>query len=294
MKCEKCNAAIPDKSKFCLVCGASVEKKVDVSEEPIADTPSVESKTKLIAIITALVIIALIAVFMALSNKGSKLTSANKVDGEQMPILNAPSPNEVPQPGVLQANPANVGPQTGLLQGAENEPPAQKPAPPAEVLAYLEHVKKVEQYRQTMRLDLSPAFDMLAKANSLKGEFEQEAADAAKQSIDKEYSNYVSKWQQIAAYFNSVPAPPPCQTLAGAYGDALGKYSAIMIKIQYSLIKKDINTLMQMKDKAQGEVDQSLINADNELSTVCKTYGINKSFAVQPDKGMDSLLSTGF
>lgn len=204
----------------------------------------------------------------------------------QAPVQNSPSA------GVMKADVPHP-PAAAVMKSDAVSPPPQEAGPPADVVAYLAHVKKVEQYRQSMRLDLSPAMDMLTDAYSLRTETDEEATARTRQSIDEGYSRYTSKWQEILAYFNSVTAPESCQLLAGTYGDALSKYSSIMLKIQLSLSNRDISTLMALKGSAQKDVDSSLRDADAQVSAVCKTFGIKKTFAVEPDQGEDSLLSTG-
>lgn len=284
-----------------MTCGEPVQEK---KEKPVVEKPSIRKKYSLIAMIAALLLVAIIASLLALKGRGDKLLSTSNPNGIQSPLLRSPNMSGVPQPGILQANAPNPN-GAGVLQANAPNPPAagvmqadavnppQKTGPPADVVAYLEHVKKVEQYRQSMRLDLSPAMDMLTEAYSLKTETDDDAAAQTKQTIDEGYSKYTLRWQQIVAYFNSVPAPDSCKLLAGTYGDALSKYSSIMIKIQLSLSKKDISTLMALKGSAQKDVDTSLRSADAQVSSVCKTFGITKSFTVEPDQGEDSLLSTG-
>jgi hypothetical protein len=142
-----------------------------------------------------------------------------------------------------------------------------------------------------MRIDLTPAFEMLGKASSMKGDVEDESRSAKQQDITSGIDEYTQKWQQLVTEFNSVPPPSGCEQLAGSYGTALGKYSKVMIGIQTALVKQDISTLMSMQGSAQADVDSSLIQADQSLSTVCKNYGIRKDFSITPDKGVDSLLA---
>ncbi|MHB1455994.1 MAG: hypothetical protein ACYC0V_03665 [Armatimonadota bacterium] len=205
-------------------------------------------------------------------------------------VLQAPSSNP-PSAGVLQAQAPN--PQAPAVMKSEPLAPPRKAGPPADVVAYLDHVRRVEEYRQSMRLDLSPAMDMLTDAYSLRTENDEGAANQTRQSINSGYTKYTSDWRQILAYFDSVPAPESCRSLAVAYGDALDKYSSIMITIQRCLNTKDISTLMGLQGRAQKSVDSSLRKADAQVSAVCKTFEIEKTFTVEPDQGENSLLTTG-
>lgn len=276
MKCAKCGAVIPSQSKFCLSCGEPVKSPVKES----VPSATARKRSSFWAMLIALLLVASIATIIALKGRGDRvLDSANVSNPQQAPLLNAPNAPSVPQPGILQNQNLPVTPA---------EP---KSGPPPEVVAYLEHIKKVEMYRRSMRLDLAPAFDMLKKAYSIRDEPGDDERQQTNQEITTGYSDYVSKWQQIVAYFNSVKAPSGCEQLSGAYGEALGNYSSVMIKIQYALVKNDLSTLMSLKGTVQANIDSSLRKADNELAAVCKNFGINKSFVIETDEGVDSLLS---
>jgi hypothetical protein len=144
-----------------------------------------------------------------------------------------------------------------------------------------------------MRNDFTLAIQMLQKANNPTIDPDDESFVKPNQDINKDYSSYTLKWQQIVAYFNSVQAPESCRSLAATYGQALSNYSSTYIRIQIALSKNDLSTLMSLKKSVNKDVDAGLRSADNEVSAVCRTYGITKTFTVDPDDGGDSLLSPG-
>ncbi|MHB0999734.1 MAG: zinc ribbon domain-containing protein [Armatimonadota bacterium] len=276
MKCKKCGSAIPSQSKFCLSCGEPVQKPNNELKVPA--TP--KKRSNLWTMLAALLIVAALATIIAFKGRSERVMDISRVPSHrQTSVLNAPAAPDAPQPGILQG------------EGPRLVPAEPESGPPADVLAYLEHVKKVEMYRRSMRLDLTPAFDMLKKAYSIREEPGDEERAETNQEISSGYSEYTLKWQQIVAYFNSVRAPESCRPLAGAYSDALGRYSSVMIKIQFCLEKKDLTGLTDLRGSAQSNVDSSLRKANEELVTICKYYGINRSFEIQTDEAVDSLLS---
>ena len=257
MTCKKCGKPIPAGSKFCAACG----EPVIVSRELV--TPQRPKKKTAIWAILAGIVAVIIAILLLMRLNGTKVIEPTAGPSiAQSPVLNAP---------------------------ATPQPPASD-QPPPEIVAYINHVKAIEAKRVNMRLDLSPAFQMLGKAYGLRGDTEDESREEKSQGISSGLDEYAQKWQELVESFNSVQPPSGCQQLAGAYGTALGKYSKIMIEIETALSKQDISALMAMQGTAQADVDASLVESDQAVDTVCKTYGIRKDFRITPDKGVDSLL----
>ena len=284
MKCSECGTDVPLQSRFCLKCGSAVAQAGAEAPRPeITSAPPQKKKLGMMAVVAGLVIVAiLVLAYFALGRDKVTQNEPSPIP-QQAPIVSAPTVPAPPQPGVLNAE----APKPPVIDLKKPE----APKPPQDVVAYLDHVKKVEDYRRSMRMDLTPAFDMLKKAYGIQFEVEDEGQAQVKNDIDTGYNQYIQRWQQIVNYFNSVRPPSGCERLASTYGNALGKYSADMVKIQYALNKGDASALYSMRGTAQADVDNDLTQADLELSQVCRNFGIPKSFGIAPDKGVDSLLS---
>jgi len=260
MTCRRCGTSLPSDSKFCPNCGlhhTSVELEGKM-EQPQKS----RKKPAILAIIAGLVVVAGLIILMFLL-KGKPVTETAPVQVGQTPVTSAPSAKT----------------------------PETKAGPPAEIVAYLDHVKVIEGKRLKMRVDLAPAFQMLSKVQSMQNDTEEESRAGKQQDVSKGIDQYTQQWQDIVGEFNAVRPPSGCEQLAGAYSNALGKYSQVMINIQIAISKQDMGALLGMQGTAQAEVDASLTQADSELSAVCQHYGIQKSFGISPDKGVDSLLS---
>lgn len=272
MKCGKCGSEIPSKSKFCLSCGAAVEQV-----EALVESGSQESrkaKVRSLGIIAGLLLVVGIAYAITRGTGGDR-------------VLDAVRPGTPQQTSVVVASPlADNG--SDVLKASKVE--TKDTTAPADILAYLEHIRKIEDQRKNMRTDLSPAFDMLKKAYNIQYDAEDEAREKDKKDISGGIDSYTDKWQKIVSSFNEVKAPAGCDKLASAYGDALGRYSETMIKIQVALDKGDASALYAMYGNAQSDVDTALAKADEALSTTCKSYGIDKNFSIDTDKGVGSLL----
>jgi hypothetical protein len=256
MVCRKCGDIVPAGSKFCANCGTPVR----ASRETGPTRPP--KKLAIGAIIAALAVLLLLA-FLALHLSHGK-------------VMDADSPVVPPKSPVLSA---------------ESPKPAPEKTPPADIVAYIDHVRKIEARRGDMRVDLTPAFALMGKANSMREDAEEESRDEKKHDISNGLDAYTQKWQQLVQDFNAVRPPSGCEQLAGSYGTALGQYSKIMIQIETALSKQDLGALMAMQGNAQSAVDTCLVQADGDLTKVCDTWGISKDFSITPDRGVESLFS---
>ena len=281
MKCSKCGNEIPSQSRFCLTCGESIisNRTTNISEAP----ESRKKKTGLWAAITGL---AIVAIILALKLHGMRVTQATPVPNpQQTPVVNA-----VPIPG---------GPQPNVLDTNVEKTPEEKPEPPADVVAYLEHLKKVEQTRMALQeREISTLSVILTKrfgdqwTRILKWSEDEDNTEDAERTPQEEISRDLSAlsrdWQLLARYFLSVQPPAGCQDLYTKYYSFLIDVISTMGKLQDLAVKGDLN-VMQMQGKS-GHIDEKLISADQELAKVCNQYGIDKSFSIQSDSSQTPLL----
>ena len=157
-------------------------------------------------------------------------------------------------------------------------------------MRYLEHLKRVEAYRQGMRNDVNPALEMLKSAYASQFGFGFEDDEGSQKKLHDGYSKYVRDWQNLTRYFRALPPPQQCSKLAAAYGQALTSYVAVMNNIQVAMKTGDLSALLQMRGGAQGNVDRMLKLSDSELEAVCKTYDITKQFDIVTDSDVGSIL----
>ena len=278
MKCDKCGNEIPSQSKFCLTCGASVSHE---RAEFATPAPMRKGKLGLLAGATAVCVVAIVVAVMALQGRGSRVTDVAPVrNPQQPPVFNAPTTPSPPQPGVLQSD--------------VEKPPIkldkpEKPKPPPEVVAYLEHLKKVEQTRLALQQREIAALGpkMAEMIRGMYGSIMEAEEPKAGGQMTKELSGLSREWQQLSAYFLSVQPPEPCRALGGKYYDALRDVIATMGKLQDMIVKLDLN-VMQMRGQST-HIDEKLVEADRELGDVCKRFGIEKTFSIRPDSGMPGI-----
>lgn len=277
LKCIKCGSEIPSESKFCLSCGQAI-----ASGRPETPTPTPRKNSGLLAAVAGVLIVALI-IALALMARGRGVTQSPSVQVETAPVLKAPQIPDAPQPSVLQT---------------EAKQPEEPKPPPADVVAYLEHLKKVEQARMNLQQKEIAAFTrMLAQAwaDPLKKmlsmtdpDIPDNEIDSSAEDLKKEMAGLTREWQQLSAYFLSVPAPQPCQELAGKYYDALRDVIVHVGKLQTYLANQDMN-VMSMRGQS-GSIDHKLQAADTELAKVCTQFNIEKSFKVHSDLAQTPVL----
>lgn len=273
MKCSKCGTDTPSEARFCAGCGSPVSREGHSTGVPVDGS---RKNTGLLAAIAGLFVVALIAVLLSMYLKGQRVADMGPVKApEQPPVLSGPSAPANPQPGVLQA------PQTEARQ------PEKKEIPP-EIIAYLDHLKKVEAMRQNvyskeLQAVVASASDAMMKALPFdwdkEGEIKKPTDELAKKSMD-----FSREWQQVSAYFLQVKAPADCGMLASKYYESLSTFISFMGKFQDAINKNDIAGLNAIKADA-GTLDQKFNEADSELGKVCDKFGLEKSFKIRGDAG---------
>lgn len=287
MKCRKCGAEIPAQSKFCLSCGEAVSS--GTAEAP---SPAVVPKKRLglWGAIAGLCVVALL-VFLALKLQGSRVTQATPPPNlQQTPVLRAPASPDSPQASVLQTD---VQKPPLDLKKPEQQPP------PEEVVRYLEHLKRVEQARMALQeKEITALGTLLAQAWAAPFKRMLELTDpdvadvgddtASQAEMKKTFATLTREWQQLSAYFLSVPAPTQCQVLAGKYYDALREVIIHFGKVQSCMINQDMN-VMNMRGKSRS-IDEKLVAADGELANVCRVHNVDKTFSIQADVSQTPLL----
>lgn len=287
VKCTKCGSEIPSQSKFCLSCG----QPLATTGMPVAPAPETPQKgSPALGILAGVLVVILLAVGAVLL-KGRGVTQGSIPNGRQTPVVKAPGLPTGPQADLLKSNVKNQ---------ALNLNAPQKTPPPQDVVAYLDHLKKVEDQRMTLKteeeaallniiphLQVDPLKEILDWSDNPEGSKppEKTTEDKAKEQM-KDMS---ADWQKLAAFFISVPAPEPCKTLATKYYDALRDVISTTADLQAILVSGDVGRAYQMQGKS-GRIDDKLIAADTELNDVCTRYSIDKNFSIQSDTGVSPLM----
>jgi hypothetical protein len=260
MNCRKCGSAIPQGSKFCANCGTPVISRELINQQP---APT-KKKTALWAILAALAAVALIILlFLFLRGK---------------PVI------EPPTHAVVEQSPVLTVPNA----------PAPDKKPPADVVAFLEHLKKIDKERlELQKTEIITVSNMVATStsDSLKQAFANSGiegedtsipsqADKTKETVDK----LTNDWDALLAKFNSLQPPAACAQLAGQYSNALGLVVKRQVGIIVAIQKLDLNA-DALKKGQSSDIDDALESSDTEVKNVCTKYGIKKDFTISSDRG---------
>ena len=275
MNCPKCGVDIGDNARFCPSCGTQT---VNTERRPAPGLP----KRPLIAALAVIGVLIMAAlVFALLRPKGEQsVVQSPRTPPPSSSVLQNQAPTPTPTQPLTQSN---------VPPAPKTEAPTKEKAPP-EVVKYIEFVKKVEDHRKQMRIDFNPAIDMLKSAYGAQLGFDEEQESPQPPKVTKGYDQYSQQWNQLVQAFDSVPAPEPCRPLAGTYRQALANYVVAMAKIQAAVVQNDLNTLLQMRGKAQPDIDNQLRQADSQLGELTKRYKLEKSFSITPDREVDTIL----
>jgi len=285
VNCTKCGAEVPSQSRFCPSCGQAVTRQG-------VPAPSSKKRVGLYAAISALVVA---AAFGAWYLRGRGVTQATPVPNpQQSPVLNAPGTPNSPQANVLQSN-------------AKGQPlnldSAQKPPPPADVVAYLEHLKAVDAAREGLQrkwfvllLNAAPKdqkedYEKLLNTNP-EGKMEELGTHT---ELKKTAANMDKEWQALCQKLLSLPAPETCASLSGKYYDALRDVIKQNKDDMQAFENNEVGTLLAAYlDKTHTSIDDKLEAADRELASVCSRYGIQKSFTIKSARSVPGLMGSPF
>lgn len=271
--CPKCSQPLQPTDKKCPICATPCLNPLDMVVQ-------IEQRRKRIRVAVAiLVLLALMVVSALLGRNIFPVTVAEAPTAETGKLLQAPP--APPMPGnVLQA------PGT-------KAPPTDDPIP-ADVVAYLQQLQRIEAYRQQMQGDLSGALGMMVKAMSMKAEIDDEAMTEKSTSLSQDAQTYANQWSVLTQNFEQIQAPPSCGDLHGAYRAMLSQSSAYLIQIHFSLEKamsdptNALQVLTQIQAGASRDVDHLILQANLQLQTTIDKNKLRKlfpEFEVRTDNG---------
>lgn len=188
---------------------------------------------------------------------------------------------------------------------------------PADVYAWLCHLQKVEEEKQTITgEELEQLQSMIPAMQSLGGL--TSAADVDKMTdpntdlsktpgednIDSMVQNMQKKWQGLQTDLDSMPPPAECQRIHDAYSSGLAESVQTMqdivnivngINTTSPTLKSDISSSQQQlhsigKEHVTG-VDNNFRMSDDLVQQICDKYSVSKWFSIDSKGGGDSLLS---
>ncbi len=110
------------------------------------------------------------------------------------------------------------------------------------------------------------------------------------------------EWADLTTYFESKAPPAECASTSGAYREALGETSSMMVEILDAIGKSAedpdaaLKSLSKMQGTSGGRIDASAKKTDQLVQKICDKYKTRKWFSVASDVGggiMDQLGGVG-
>ena len=287
MQCPNCGGELPADAKFCLSCGAPTDVTSVREATPAQLSAKEEKKSRaqsgLVVVAGGLILVAIIALIFAFL---FRKPGPQVIRSEIAPVKPGPAVTGAP------VGPVNPGPGVTQTQTPPRIQLPNKPPPPPEVVEYLKFVKGVEERRIAMR-DAQAEYllkkyvsgnigkllaDMIGQLAEPEGQVEES------QGAMEDLKAVAAAWENLIRLFDSRQSPPQCRVLAGAYRTALAQYCNAMAKLFAAAVQGDI-AAAQRVSSVQDDLDKYLSASEQELGRVCKEYGIEKDFAITPDKG---------
>lgn len=267
MTCPRCHAPLPPNAPFCANCGLAV------------GAPGKGSFWA--GVLVALGAAALIVGGLAFSG-----------------LLRVRAPSAPPGP-IVKAEPT-----TPLATRAP-----ERKTMPDDIRAWLEHLEETEKRRidlsqrqimslmvEMQRLKASEFTDALSE---LMGDpFDEGKKDAP--SIEKARSiasDVKPAWQDLKTFFESMPPPEACRTIAADYGQTLQETGATVsdilgiVETAQGDPQGAVEKLRGIMKSHKSMIDEPAVRADRGVQAICDEYDTRKWFDIKADVGGGGLFT---
>ena len=177
--------------------------------------------------------------------------------------------------------------------------PLEKATMPADVLAYLEHLERIEKRRR--QLATNQVSDLLVTMASLQGlgayqsilddllNPSEEGAEppTPAQELGSQAEKKKAEWNQLKADFEAVPPPTVCIPLKSLYTQTLGENGNMMVEILGTLENASadpqaaVRTLMNLRGDSATRIDAAARGSNTELNAIFRRYETRPWFQIE-------------
>lgn len=219
-------------------------------------------------------------------------------------------------PPVAQAG-ATMPPPLLQARSRDAQAVTQAPAPertemPADVRAWLEHLRKIEERRVALsedhlskmfvtmaRMQGAGAMEMLQSLMNPEGDFEPKPPS---QDFVEELRPLKEEWTKLVTDFGAMPPPAECVPIRNEYDMALretgGMIGDLVNVLSQPIETKEqqnpaVGTLMKWKGKSAQRIDEPAKRADQGVGDICRKYETAKWFSIVGDVGGGGMLTKG-
>ncbi len=288
MKCTRCSAEVPGQSQFCLRCGTPLHAA--------AAPPPVRPMTPLVAPIAApannrslMAVVGVLAVaVLAMAAWMVKSSLAQKPGATNAPSL-------VQAPAQMSARPLIQAPAASSTAPIVVALPAGVQAAPnySDIDDYLKFVAQVERTKLNLeKKELANALITMTQTTSQQPSI-AEGDDAGQNylpGINAHNQNYADEWNKLTQIFIGRNPPQSCVQLHDKYYDHLAKTTNLFNKLHDAMAQAShgqssdaLTALTSMQGNSDAENSAQI--ADDELSNICQTYKLEKTFKIQAESG---------
>lgn len=177
--------------------------------------------------------------------------------------------------------------------------PLEKATMPADVLAYLEHLERIEKRRR--QLATNQVSDLLVTMASLQGlgayqsilddllNPSEEGAEppTPAQELGSQAEKKKAEWNQLKADFEAVPPPTVCIPLKSLYTQTLGETGTMMGEILGTLENASadpqaaVRALMNLRGDSATRIDAAARGSNTELNAIFRRYETRPWFQIE-------------
>lgn len=314
MVCPRCRNQLVQASRFCPHCGGPLD---GLTQQPVpapvpAGGPQLLPRPRRSSWPVAVL-------FLALAGSAFyyvKATGLMRRDGGSGPADLLKSQGSSPTGDLLHAQGAT--PSGEFLRAYGSPAPSQldkltaeKIVMPPDILEYLKHVERCENYRVKMSKEqLSEALIMLTELNGLRSGKDQlqdlanpdtpadnpnKPTDSATRTAEQKRAD----WRTLEEQFASVSPPAECVKLRDEFQTSLHETGVMISEVLDALNQAAENpqaaltVLQNMRGTSGSRVDDAARHADTEVDVICNRYNTSPWFRITGDVGGGGLMGGG-
>jgi hypothetical protein len=180
-----------------------------------------------------------------------------------------------------------------------------------EMYDWLDHLRQTEDRKNQLSSDQTAKMMVeFTKLNGLglaygsldeKGNLDPDKLESPTEALGQKVGDLREPWRDVIKFFESVPPPADCLTLAHVYDDALDEVAGEMGDLGDAITQggnagpSGAEDMVSKLEKLQGQsgdtIDKRFSTADDMVADLCNKYNTSKWFKIKADGG--SPLSAG-
>jgi len=195
-------------------------------------------------------------------------------------------------------------PDTPLARTAQAPTKVQMPA---DVLAWLEHLRKSEEHREKVTtgqlgtalkeragLELSGGGKDLAEQLLNGIDDPNSEMKPPTEKLGQVFKQMKDEYAQVTQYFMSMPPPAECRPIQEAYQQALTETTEQIGNISDAMAAGNMEALLNMRGKSNQGIDTPGKKTDRLVGEICAKYDTPRWFYIKSDITTGGMFGVGF